>query len=74
MKNIIVTGGAGFIGSNFIKKNIKKYKIINIDNLTYASNIKFLKIISKSKNYKFYKIDIRDTKKIIRIIMCFFKN
>ena len=40
MKNLIVTGGAGFIGSNFIKKIInKKYNIINIDNLTYASNI-----------------------------------
>jgi dTDP-glucose 4,6-dehydratase len=68
MKTMIVTGGAGFIGSNFIKKNVTKYKIINIDSLTYASNLKFLNSISKSKNYKFYKTDIRNTKKITDII------
>lgn len=71
MKNIIVTGGAGFIGSNFIIQNINKYKIINIDSLTYASNQDYLKIISKSKNYKFYKIDILNTKKIINLIKKF---
>jgi dTDP-glucose 4,6-dehydratase len=58
MKTIIVTGGAGFIGSNFIKKNIGRYRIINIDKLTYASNIKFLNSIPKSKNYLFFKTDI----------------
>ena len=68
MKNIIVTGGAGFIGSNFILQNINKYKIINIDTLTYASNQNYLKSVSKSKNYKFYKINIIDTKKIINLI------
>lgn len=68
MKTLIVTGGAGFIGSNFIKKNIIKYKIINIDKLTYASDLKFLNNVSKFKNYKFYKIDIRDSKKITKII------
>src|SRR6056300_677376 len=68
MKTIIVTGGAGFIGSNFIKKNITKYKIINIDSLTYASNLDFLNNISKLKNYKFYKTDIRNIKKITTII------
>lgn len=68
MKTIIVTGGAGFIGSNFIKKNIGKYRIINIDKLTYASNIKFLNSISNSKNYFFFKTDINNTKKIINII------
>ena len=68
MKNIIVTGGAGFIGSNFILQNINKYKIINIDTLTYASNQNYLKSISKSKNYKFYKINILNTKKIINLI------
>ena len=68
MNTIIVTGGAGFIGSNFIKKNISRYKIINIDKLTYASNIKFLVDVSKFRNYKFYKADIEDTKKINKII------
>ena len=68
MKSIIVTGGAGFIGSNFILQNINKYKIINIDTLTYASNQNYLKSVSKSKNYKFYKINILNTKKIINLI------
>ena len=68
MKTIIVTGGSGFIGSNFILKNIKKYKIINIDKLTYASNINYLKDISEYKNYFFYKVDINETKKINLII------
>ena len=68
MKNIIVTGGAGFIGANFIKKHINKYNIINIDCLTYASNIDYLSEISKSNNYKFYKINILNTKKISTII------
>jgi dTDP-glucose 4,6-dehydratase len=68
MKNLIVTGGAGFIGSNFIKKIIdKKYNIINIDNLTYASNINYLNNIKNKKNYFFYKINILDKKKIIKI-------
>ena len=68
MKTIIVTGGAGFIGSNFILKSIKKYRIINIDKLTYASNINFLKKISFLDNYKFYKFDINNTKKVSSLI------
>ena len=68
MNNIIVTGGAGFIGSNFIKKNIGRYNIINIDCLTYASNIEYLKDISNLKNYKFFKLNILDIKKVSKII------
>jgi dTDP-glucose 4,6-dehydratase len=50
MQNIIVTGGAGFIGSNFIKKVINlKYNIINIDNLTYAANLDYLNVEKKKK-------------------------
>jgi dTDP-glucose 4,6-dehydratase len=71
MENIIVTGGAGFIGSNFIKKAINlKYNIINIDNLTYASNLDYLNV-EKKKNYFFYKINISNEKKIIYILKKF---
>jgi hypothetical protein len=68
MKNIIVTGGCGFIGSNFIKKIINKnYNIVNIDNLTYASNINYLNEIRNEKNYFFYKVNILKKNKIIEI-------
>jgi dTDP-glucose 4,6-dehydratase len=68
MKNIIVTGGCGFIGSNFIKKIInKKYNIVNIDNLTYASNINYLNQIKNKKNYFFYKTSILEKKNLIQI-------
>jgi dTDP-glucose 4,6-dehydratase len=58
-----VTGGAGFIGSNFIRYIIKKYpdyKIINLDKLTYAGNLDNLKDIKNSSNYTFIKGDICD--------------
>jgi dTDP-glucose 4,6-dehydratase len=72
MKNIIVTGGCGFIGSNFIKKIINKnYNIINIDKLTYASNISYLDDIKKKKNYFFFKLDILKTSKITKILTKF---
>ena len=60
---ILVTGGAGFIGSNFIRYLIKKYpeyKIVNLDLLTYAGNLENLRDIEKSLNYKFVKGDIAD--------------
>jgi dTDP-glucose 4,6-dehydratase len=68
MKKIIVTGGSGFIGSNLVNFLIKKkFFVINIDKLTYAANT--YKNSNKSiKNYKFYKIDINDKKKIKEII------
>lgn len=68
MKTIFVTGGLGFIASNFIKKNILKYRIINIDKVTYASNRKYIKNISILDNYKFYKLDINQTNKISKLI------
>ena len=64
---ILVTGGAGFIGSNFIHYYLKKYKncqIINLDKLTYASNLKNLKSISNDTRYTFIKGDICDRKKV----------
>lgn len=70
MKTILVTGGAGFIGSNFVKLMLKKhtdYKVINLDALTYAGDLENLKDISDNKNYVFEKIDIRDAKKVNEI-------
>jgi len=70
MKSILVTGGAGFIGSNFVKLMLKKhpeYKIINIDALTYAGNLENLKDIDSNPNYEFIKVDIRDREKIEEI-------
>ncbi|SCI26480.1 dTDP-glucose 4%2C6-dehydratase 2 [uncultured Clostridium sp.] len=61
MKTILVTGGAGFIGTNFIyymMNKYKDYKIINLDKLTYASNISNLKKLENNKSYKFIKEDI----------------
>ena len=68
---IIVTGGCGFIGSNFIRHVLsfsKPPKIINIDSLTYAGNLYNLKDYFNSSNYKFIKGDIRDYNLITRII------
>jgi len=59
MKKIIITGGNGFIGSNLINFLIKKnFFIINIDNNKYSKEPYLLKKIN-SKNYRFYKLDIR---------------
>ena len=68
MKKIIVTGGSGFIGSNLVNYLInKKYFVINIDKLTYSSN-KYNRNLLSKKNYKFFKIDINNKKKIKNII------
>lgn len=67
---IIVTGGAGFIGSNFIYHMLKKYsdyKIVCIDCLTYAGNISTLKDAFNNKNFKFYKTNICDREEIYKI-------
>ena len=68
MKNIIVTGGSGFIGSNLVNYLIKKrYFVINLDKLTYASN-RYESEIKSKHNYKLIKVDINNKKKIFRII------
>ena len=70
MKTILVTGGAGFIGSNFVKmmlKNHTDYNIINVDTLTYAGNLENLKDIENNSNYTFIKADIRDRDEIEEI-------
>ena len=60
---ILITGGCGFIGSNFIRYWLKKHpedKIINLDKLTYAGHLSSTKDFSSNKNYSFVKGDITD--------------
>ena len=65
MKKIIVTGGAGFIGSNLVIDLLKnKFNVLNIDKLSYAANLANLKSIKINNNYSFKKIDICNFKKL----------
>lgn len=71
MKRLLVTGGAGFIGSNFIRHIIGKYpdyKIVNLDKLTYCGNLDNLKDIEKHKNYTFVKGDITDAALVGKLV------
>lgn len=68
---ILVTGGAGFIGSNFIYYMLKKYpsyQLINLDALTYAGNLENLSMIPEAAQYQFIKGDIRDTALVNKIV------
>ena len=70
-RNIIITGGAGFIGSHVVRLFVNKYpeyQIINIDKLTYAGNLENLKDIEARENYTFVKADICDFEKMLKII------
>ena len=71
MKSILITGGAGFIGSHVVRLFVNKYpdyKIVNLDKLTYAGNLANLKDIEDKPNYKFIKGDISDLEEMRRII------
>ncbi len=70
MTVVLVAGGAGFIGSNFIKYMLGKYKyrLVNYDKLTYAGNLENLKSVEGDENYCFVKGDISDREKIAEVI------
>lgn len=71
MKNnkVIVTGGLGFIGSNLIDFLLKKnFFVINIDKISYSSNLYNVKDFKKNKKYKFYKLNIGEKNKIYKIL------
>ncbi len=70
MKNILITGGAGFIGSHVVRLFVtkySKYKIINLDALTYAGNLENLKDIDSANNYIFEKANILDAEALKNI-------
>jgi len=69
-KNILITGGAGFIGSHVVRLFVNKYpqcRIINLDTLTYAGNLENLKDVQDKENYLFVKADIVDEKRMIEV-------
>ena len=68
---LLITGGAGFIGSHFIKYILKKYpnyKVINFDKLTYCGNLKNLKEVEKNPNYEFVKGDICNPRRVNTVV------
>ena len=70
-RNIVITGGAGFIGSHVVRLFVNKYpeyRIINLDKLTYAGNLANLKDIEDRPNYKFVKMDICDFEAFYRLM------
>lgn len=71
MKNILVTGGAGFIGSNFVQYMLKKYpdyEIVVYDKMTYAGNLDNLERVSQNPHYKFLRGDIADRGAVARLL------
>ena len=72
-KTILVTGGAGFIGSNFIRHMLREhtgYNIVNLDILTYAGNLENLKDIEASDSYRFIRGDIADEALVDSVFQC----
>ncbi|MBU1112893.1 MAG: GDP-mannose 4,6-dehydratase, partial [Candidatus Omnitrophica bacterium] len=69
-KNILVTGGLGFIGSHFVRyllENKRDCNVFNLDNLSYAGDLARLKDVSKNKSYHFIKADLRNISDIEEI-------
>ncbi|MDE6165094.1 MAG: GDP-mannose 4,6-dehydratase, partial [Muribaculaceae bacterium] len=71
-RNILITGGAGFIGSHVVRLFVNKYpdyNIVNLDKLTYAGNLENLKDIESVPNYAFVKADIADLDEMRRVVV-----
>lgn len=71
-RTILITGGAGFIGSHVVRLFVNQYpdnSILNLDNLTYAGNLENLKDIEKSKNYRFVKADIANAGQVEEVFL-----
>lgn len=70
-RNIMITGGAGFIGSHVVRLFVKKYpeyKIVNLDKLTYAGNLENVREVEDSPNYAFVRADVADLEAMRRVI------
>ena len=70
LKSVLVTGGAGFIGSNFIRFFLSKHRevdLVNLDKLTYAGNLESLRDVEKESRYHFYRGDISDASFVSRL-------
>lgn len=70
-RNILITGGAGFIGSHVVRLFVNKYAdyhIVNLDKLTYAGNLANLKDIEDKPNYTFVRADICDFEKMLELM------
>ena len=70
MKNIVITGGAGFIGSHVVRLFVNKYpdyRIICLDKLTYAGNLSTLAPVMDNPNFRFVKVDICDREAVFQL-------
>ena len=70
MRTIIITGGAGFIGSHVVRRFVSRYpniQIVNLDGLTYAGNLENLKDVESASNYVFEKADITDAEAVLAV-------
>jgi dTDP-glucose 4,6-dehydratase len=72
MLKILITGGAGFIGSNLVRYLVRRgHQVLNVDRLTYAGNLRSLVDIENEPNYRFAKVDIVDAESIRQALVAF---
>ena len=72
MKRVLITGGAGFIGSNLVRQMLARgHKVLNVDCLTYSGNLNSLKDVENAVNYRFSLIDIRDGEALQKVVFDF---